>query len=148
MSDVIRGAIKLDGLLDTRCFQSWEDFVKALPQLLAVEIPTSITNVTVGNLQPSEDERDHLWMRKDASGSFVGIYLYGQGAWRKIFPVDGAVTWVAGDSRTPPEGYTVIDTGDPHIDSDTVTHLKQFYREVTIGGATFYRYYATRYTGF
>lgn len=148
MSDVIRGAIKIDGLLEAQCFTSWEDFVKSLPNLLSVEVPVSVTNVTIGNLQPSEDERDHLWFRKDASGSFVGLYLYAQGAWRKIFPVDGEIVWVYGDSRVPPAGYTVIDTGDAYITAAVVTHLKQFYSETTVGGSTFYKYYAARYSGF
>lgn len=145
-NDVIRGAVKLDGFIEEKCFKSWAEFITALPSMLALEIPDSITNVTVGNTQPTDDQRDNLWIRKDSSGSFVGFYLYAQGTWQKIFPADGELTWVSGDSRVIAPGYTLA----TNLTDLTAAQKAFLTARWHIGGTspTWYDIFEVRYTGF
>lgn len=146
-SDVIRGVVKLDNFLDDTCFKSWKEFVLSLPQLLTVEIPSSITNVTVGNVQPSDDERDNLWFRQDNSGSFLGLYLFAKNAWKQIYPVPQELTLISGDSRTPPDGFTFAENLTD-LSVDQIAVLKKSWH---VGGTvptTWYDLFHVRYTGF
>lgn len=146
MPDVISGAIKLSGLMEGKCFTSWQEFVQALPSMLTIEVPSSISNVTVGNIQPAADELDHLWIRKDSSGSFVGLYVFSLGKWRQVYPVDGEVIWMNGDSRLIPDGYVLIDTGTSGFTQDVINHIKNMYKLDNTG--VYYVYFAVTYVGF
>lgn len=145
-SDVLRGAVKLDGFVEEKCFKNWAEFLTALPSLLALEIPDSITNVTIGNTQPTDDQRDNLWIRKDSSGSFVGFYLYAQGTWQKIFPADNELNLVSGDSRVISPGYTLA----TDLTDLTTAQKAALQSQWHIGGTspTWYDIFHVRYTGF
>lgn len=144
--DVVRGAIRLDGFQEGRCFTSWADFVAALPGMLAVEIPTGITNVTIGNQTPSDTDRDHLWLQTDGSGSFLGFYIYTAGAWQQIYPAPNQLFLMYGDSRSPPPGYTVA-TDDPNISASMLANLQKVW---TLGGTSpdWWTVFHATYTGF
>ena len=113
-SDITRANIVLTGLPDTKCFTSWQDFLQELPNFLGVEISaSSITNVIVSNVQPTSSQTNSIWFRTSNDGSFIGIYVFSQGAWQNIYPinVDSPVTtnqifWFFGDSTQPPAGFT------------------------------------------
>lgn len=143
---MLKGNIKLIGLIESCCFSSVQELIKALPNLLMAEFPEGLTNVTVGNKQPSEEERDNLWIRKDNSGSFIGIYVFSQGVWRCIEPLKGGVKWVHGDSRDIEQGYSLIDTGLVGFTADEITHIKHQYFLHSSG--TYYTYFAVTFTGF
>ena len=145
-SDVIRGAIKLDSFIQGRCFTSWEDFIKQLPTLLAIELPPDITNITIGNQQPTDDQRDNLWIRKDNSGSFLGFYLYAQGAWQQIFPVPNEIFLIYGDSRAVPAGYQLA-SNSSQLTVNQVTVLKKLWH---LGGTSpdWYDMFHVTYIGF
>lgn len=146
-NDLIRGAVKLDTFIEDKCFTSWKEFIAALPGMLTVEIPASITNVNVGNQQPSDSERDNLWIRKDNAGSFLGIYLYASGSWKKIYPVPGEFNIIFGDSRTPPDGYTLTDDLSSLTSSQKAVLRKVWH----VGGtspSTWYDIFTVQYTGF
>lgn len=99
-------AVKLGGLTDLQCFKSFGEFVQALTDSMILEIPTDITNVVVGNIEPTDTQRTAVWFRKSNGGTFIGIYLYSDGAWRQFFPVPKQVYKLAGaDSRNVPEGF-------------------------------------------
>lgn len=146
ITDVIRGALKLDNFLEGKCFESWDDFVKAIPNMFTIEVPGSITNVTVGNEQPTDDERDNLWIRKDTSGSFMGLYLYAQGAWQQIYPLPHQLFRITGDSRHPPVGFTLA-TDDTNLSSSIRAFLPGTWH---VGGTTptWYDVFEVTYTGF
>lgn len=144
--DIVRGAIKLDNFVEGQCFASWAEFLQALPTLLAVELPTGITNVTVGYNQPSSSERGNLWIRTDGSGSFIGLFLYMQSAWQQIYPAPNQLFLMYGDSRTLPAGYTLA-SSDPNISSVELANLQKVWTE---GGTspTWYSVFHCTYTGF
>lgn len=115
-SDLVRGQLVVTGLLDTQCFTSWQEVINALPNLLAPEMPNSITNVIVGNTQPTDSQTSSIWFRLSNSGSFLGIYVFSQGAWHQIYPVNvdtptttTQIFWLAGDSEQVPAGFTNTD---------------------------------------
>lgn len=145
-TDTVKGAIKLEGLLESKCFSSWQELIKALPDMLSVEIPGSITNVIVGNTQPKDDQRDYLWVRKDNSGSFIGLYVYSAGKWQQVVPAPGQVTWAFGDSREVPAGYALVQPGNSHFsDSEAATIMQQYIKH---SSGAYYTYFALTFEGF
>lgn len=144
--DVIRGAIKLDGFLEGKCFTSWSEFISELPNMLSVEIPTGITNVTVGNIQPSSSELDHLWIKTDGAGSFIGMFIYTTGSWRQIYPAPNQLFLMYGNSTNIPAGYTLA-SSDPNLTPAEIANLQKIW---TIGGTspTWYSVFHVTYIGF
>ena len=145
-TDVVRGVLKLEGLLDEKCFTSWQEFVSAIPSLFAVELPNNITNVTVGATQPSDSERDHLWVKKDGSGSFVGLFIYAQGDWQQVYPAPNQLFLMYGDSRAMPAGY-ILASDDPNISTLELVNLQKIWTE---GGVspTWWTVFHAVYKGF
>lgn len=146
-NDVIRGALKLDNFMESKCFTTWQDFIAAIPSMFSVEVPESITNVTVGNVQPGDSDRDHLWIRKDTAGSFMGLYIYAQGSWKKIYPAPNEIFLVYGDSRTLDPGYKVV-TDTNVLTSTEIASLQKIW---TVGGTTpttWWTVFHTVFTGF
>lgn len=115
MTDTLLGAVKIVGLPEGCYFESFEELLKSLCKYLAIEIPDTITNVVIGNVQPADSQRDHLWFRKDNSGTFVGLYIYTGGQWLKVFPVPGQIFRLYGDSASIPTGFTLADTSNPNL---------------------------------
>lgn len=112
MPDVVNAPIAIINLPDTLCVSSLVEFLQQLPQWVVAQIPTSITNVVVGNVQPLDSQRDTVWFRKDNAGNFVGIYVYSAGTWQQMYPMPGQVFphWrTSTDPTTDPVGYTRID---------------------------------------
>jgi len=118
------GSLKLLGKLDCNCFTSWQDFIKAIPSMFAVEIPPDITNVTLSNNQPDADQQDHVWFKLNSAGNFVGIFLYITGSWRQVYPVPNQIFQVFGDSRVPPTGYILVDSSNPNFTAAEVAALQ------------------------
>ena len=115
--------IKIQGLPDTACFTDFNDLLRQLTNYLVAEVPLSITNVIISNVQPLDTQRDAVWFRRSIGGTFLGIYLYSEGTWQQFFPVPDQIITVYGDSRTPPEGY--ITTEDSaRLTADQKLHLK------------------------
>jgi len=124
-SDVINAPTVLVGLPDVACFTSFKDFLEALPKYLYAQIPTSVTNVVIGNTQPNDSQRNSLWFRKDNSGSFVGLYIYSAGIWNQIYPVPNQLFRVyrlTTDPLTYPKGFDRADNS-PNIAATTKTWL-------------------------
>lgn len=143
--DVVRGALKLNGSIDRMCFSSWKEFVQSIPNLFSVEVPKSVTNVTVGEAPPTEDSVDNVWFRRDSSGAILGIYVFQDGAWRQFYNLPPTqVVWMYGNSASLPDGFVLIDTGDPYVPSNVVTILKAQY--IALGGG--YSYFAVRWEGY
>lgn len=82
----VRGGLKIIGMPEEACFKSFAEFLEALQTYSVLEIPTSITNVTVSKQQPSSSERNNVWFRFNDSGEFVGIYIFTNGAWTQTYP--------------------------------------------------------------
>lgn len=146
-TDVITGAIKLQELLEDRCFTGWKDFLKSLPQLLLVEVPSSITNVIVSAIQPGDDQRDCVWLRLNAAGTFVGIFLYAAGDWNQIFPPSAYTLFrMVGDHRYLPKGYKLADGNNGKLTSAAAAQLMtQWVKDPT---GTYYVIFDVTFDGF
>lgn len=144
--DVIRGILKLDNFMEGKCFTSWADFIAAMPSMFSVEVPTDVTNVKLGTDQPSDSERDNLWIKINGAGSFVGIFIYAQGTWQQIYPVPQEIFFMYGDSRNVPAGYRLV-SDDPNISDIQVVNMQKIW---TTGGTspTWYTTFHVTYKGF
>lgn len=151
-ANVVLVPIVLNGLPDTQCFADFKSFLAALPNFLVAEVPTSITNVIVSNSQPTDSQTTDVWFRLSNDGSFLGIYVFSQGAWQQIYPVNvygtsipdtSQVFWFVGDSTQPPPGWT--NTNDyTGFDAGTQAALAaMWYNNGTINV-----YYSAVFTGF
>lgn len=145
-TDTIRGAIKLDNFVEGKCFTSWEDFIKAFPQMMTVEVPKNITNVTLGPTAPSSSDLDNLWVKTDSGGNFVGLYIFSGGAWNQIYPAPQQLIFMYGDSRAVPPGYQLA-VDNPNI---TATQLQDMQKIWSIGGTspTWFTTFHCVYVGF
>lgn len=146
IQDVVQGAVKLVGLPDRARFTSFRDFLEQLPQMLSVELPRGISGVIVSAQAPTEDDRNRVWIRRDTSGSFLGIYTFQDGKWKKLYNfVDGQIVWITGDSDILPDDFVLVDTGDATIPSYVVNALKAQYVPKATGSG--YAYFAVRFSG-
>lgn len=116
-TDVIRGSLKLDNFQEGRAYSSLDAFVKAIEDMFSVEIPETVTNVIVSSSQPGDDFKEGVWIRKDSSGAFAGIYVFQSGAWTRIVPplFDEEIIQVYGDSRNVPTGYSLADAANTNL---------------------------------
>lgn len=112
MSNFVDAPIAIINLPDNLCVNSLREFLQQLPQWIVTQVPTSVTNVVVGNVQPADSQRDVLWLRQDNSGIFIGFYVFSGGTWVQIFPMPNQIfpRWrKTTDPTAPPTGYTRID---------------------------------------
>lgn len=145
-NDVIQGALKLTGLMEECCFTSWQDFIKALPTLFSVEIPSDVTNVLVSPDNPRDDQRDYVWFRTNSAGGFIGMFIYATGQWRQIWPTPSGIFRMYGDSRYVPAGYSLADASNPHMTAAMAAALEtQWVHDPT---NTYYVVFDVTYVGF
>lgn len=148
MPDVVSAPIGIINLPDNLCVSSLKDFLVQLPQWIVALIPTSITNVVVGNVQPLDSQRDSLWLRQNNSGIFIGFYVFSGGTWVQIFPMPNQIfpRWRATtDPTAPPTGYTRIDNV-AGVPAAVVTQLQTQW-VVDAGNPGFYLRDDNLYTG-
>lgn len=143
--DVVEGSLKLRGLPDVACFTSFIEFLRAIPDYYGVEIPNSITNVVVSNIEPLDTQRDYIWFRRSNGGTFLGIYVYASGSWKQVAPAPQQVFWMYGDSRNVPDGYILVDNNNPNFTAGEVTALQAKY--ISDPSSTYFVYFATTYEG-
>lgn len=77
----IVGAIKLTGLSELQCITNPEEFAQALARAMVVEIPNFNQGVHVGPTEPSSPTTAGIWVKTDNAGTFLGFYVYSEGAW-------------------------------------------------------------------
>lgn len=144
-TDVIRGVVRIDNLPDGCCFTSWQDFLRQLPSLLSIELPT-LGKLVVSAVQPGEDYKDYVWVRVDASGSFLGVYMFSAGVWQQVLPAPGQLVRLVGDSRSVPAGYLLADASNPHFTALTAAALEhQWIKDPT---GLYYVVFDVTYEGF
>lgn len=127
MPDIIKipNAIKLQGLPDDTCFTTFAELLKALVEFMSLEIPASITNVVVSNVQPLDDQRNAVWFRMSNGGDFIGIYIFSGGTWIQIYPVPGVqFLRIAGDSTLPPAGYVLGNDPSLGLTAAQIAHIE------------------------
>ncbi len=148
-NDSIDAPIKLFNLPDLACVNTIQELISLLPNYLVASIPTSITNVIIGNVQPLDTQRNFIWFRKDNAGNFIGIYVYSGGIWVPMYPVPNQIfpRWrVSADPITEPTGYTRLDNvaGVPA----SVISARMADWVVDPSNPGYYLYYEVCFTGF
>lgn len=149
LSDVVRGSLVVTNLPEDFCFTTFRELILALTQYLAVEVPSTITNVVVSNVQPLDSQTNSVWFRISNAGGFQGIYVFSNGSWVQVFPAQNGVFWFMGNSTTPPDGYTLIDTSNTQAVAllglpAIATLTTQYIQDPTL---TFFVYFACTWTG-
>ncbi len=143
--DVVLVPLVVQGLIETACFDSVPEFIQALTKYLAVQIPTTITNVIVSNTQPLSSERTSIWVRLNNAGSFIGFYVYSGGTWQAVFPPPNGIIPMYGDSRDVPKGFTLADEDNAKVGTYLGTLLKaRWIRDQT---NTYWVYFETTFDG-
>lgn len=147
--NIASARLVLKNILDTYCIESIEQLIEKLPDLLGVEIPaSSLTNVVVSNIQPSDSQTTDVWFRLSNSGSFLGIYVFADGVWNVIYPVNYAdqvqIFWHYSPTGEVPPGFEKITAETANINADIVTALMAQY----LTADSIEMYFAMQYIGF
>ena len=75
----VRVDLVLKNLPDIACFESPLDWFKAIPDYIGGQVSSSVSNVVVSNVQPTDSQTTSVWFRVNNAGSFVGIYVFSGG---------------------------------------------------------------------
>lgn len=119
------GELVLKALPEVQCYTNFTEFLKALPSLYSVAVPSTVTNVIVSNSQPTSSQITSIWVRMSASNAFIGIYVFSGGEWVQVAPSPQEVIWMYGDSSAPPAGYkTTDDASGVEMSAAAATGLK------------------------
>lgn len=148
-NDTVDAPIKLLNLPDLACVNTIQELISLLPSYLVASIPTSITNVVIGNIQPLDTQRNTIWFRKDNAGNFIGIYVFSAGVWAPMYPVSNQIfpRWrVSSDPVTEPVGFTRLDN-TPGVPASVVTaRMADWVADGLNPG--YFLYYEVCFTGF
>lgn len=146
IQQIIKGAIKVQGVPESACFKSFPQLLNALGTYLTVEIQNQeFSNVVISNQQPGQADRGKIWWRIANSGSFVGIYFFVNGEWAQIFPAPNEIFWLYGDSADPPEGFKFLEESDGILTGADYAQLIAL--AVPNGGVPPFKYFPAIYTG-
>lgn len=144
-SNIVSAPLAVRGDPSTACFTNIGEFIEALPQFLVAQIPTSITNVIISNIQPLDSERNTVWFRLNNAGSFIGIYVFSDGTWIQMFPPPQGLFDMYGDSRDVPKGYVLADENNTALPPGLGLYLKSFWKLAP--STDFYEYFQTTFLG-
>ena len=124
-SNTVDAPLVIKNLPDLACFTSVQELLQSLPQYLFAQIPLTITNVIVSNVQPLDSQRTSIWFRTNNSGLFIGIYVYSNGTWNQFFPAPNQLTRIYRTSNTAlPEGYEEASVANTSLPLATINTLK------------------------
>lgn len=139
--------LTITGLLDNLCFEgTFPEAIKEVLSKVVVQVPNTVTNVVVGPDEPSDSQRDFVWFKRNSAGDFEGIFIYVGGDWQQIFPVLNSLTWVYGDSDSPPPGYVAANDAASPLTAPEKTHLETLWYPPGPGGP--WSIYQAVYVGF
>ena len=142
---VVDGALVPSGFPDTVCYTSFKKLLEDLPNFFKVQIPKSITNVIVSNVQPLEKDRNSIWFKLNNAGIFIGICVFSGGTWVQMFPVPNELPWIFGDSREVPEGYALADENNKNLPTGLGAYLRDHWKLHSSGA--YYEYFQVTYIG-
>lgn len=121
----ITGAVKVKDFPEEESLTTVSELLRSLEKYLLVSLPVeAITNVYVSADEPSVTERDIVWFRLDASGNYIGQFIYVAGTWVQMQPPPGQVVLMSGRSDDIPTGYTLVQEGTPGFTDAMVAHLQ------------------------
>lgn len=145
-SSTVVGTLEVVGLLENLCINTPADLVRALPNLLVPTFPSSITNVLFSVGQPTETQRDSVWVKQNTGGQVLGLFIYTGGKWVAILSIEQPI-WVP--TVTADGAMTVTLTNQDCEYNATVNYLKiDGSLEFTLGGTVSPTIFFTLPTGF
>lgn len=144
-SNIVSAPLAIRGDPSTACFTNIGEFIESLPNFLIAQIPTSITNVIISNIQPLDSERNTIWFRLNNAGTFIGIYVFSDGTWIQMFPPPQGVFGMYGDSRDVPKGYVLADEDNAALPPGVGLFLKQSWK--LSGSGDYYVYFQATFLG-
>jgi hypothetical protein len=99
--------LNVGNLPNNFCPTSYQAILAGFGAALSATIPAAGGGITISATKPSSTS--DIWFQTDSLGRFLGIYLYGQGAWLRAHPmVPGQTIWWF---NTLPD-FTSYDGGD------------------------------------
>lgn len=122
--DLVYGTLQPIGTPDTYCFESAQQFYESIAKNFKPAFSRSITNVVISNVEPTDEERQSLWIRLSNGGQYIGEYIFSGSTWKQISPVPNGVFRMYGDSRNIPTGYALADENNPQLTAAQGTFLK------------------------
>lgn len=149
LTNTVAGSLHVISLPERACFTTWQDFINSIPAFIGVELPVPLSGVIVGPTPPGEGDRDKIWLFRDNGGNVNGLFAFQNGAWRLIVQSIQGVTqiyWIVGDSENPPDGFTVIEEGDPTMPASTAQEIRALYAPNPVGPG--FNYFAVRFSGY
>ena len=121
---MITGAVKVQDFPDMESLTTVKKLLQDLEKYLLVELPvSSITNVFVSFEEPNVTDKDIVWFRLDASGNYVGQFIYVSGQWVQMHPPPNEVIKMYGRSDSVPVGYALITNDTPNFTAAMVDKL-------------------------
>lgn len=140
--------IVITGLSNTLCFTSLNDLLQYFSSNAFAAVPGTISNVTIGNVQPNATQRSNQWDFVNSDGNFQYIAFFDGTTWEQVLPAPQAVIWMYGapDSNTIPPGFTLIDDNNAKVTSDQAAHIGSFYGPTP--GTPPYTYFAVTWDSF
>jgi hypothetical protein len=146
IQQVIKGAVKVQGVPESACFDTFAQLLNALGTYLTIEIPNqAFSNVVISNQQPGQADRNKIWWRIANSGGFVGIYFFVNGEWIQVLPAPNQIFWLTGDSANPPTGFKFLELSDGILTGTNYTELLDL--AIPFGGVPPFVYYPAIYVG-
>lgn len=136
------GELVLTAVPELQCYKNFTEFLKALPSLFAVQVPSTVTNVIVSPSQPTSSQTSSVWIRTNGAAEFVGIYVFSGGEWIKVCPAPNQIIWMYGDSSQIPHGYkSTDDASGVEISTTLATALKALWIAGSLAGPP-YEYFS------
>lgn len=146
IQQVIKGAVKVQGVPESACFTTFAQLLNALGTFLTIEIPNqAFSNVVISNQQPGQADRNKIWWRIANSGGFVGVYFFVNGEWIQVLPAPSQVYWLFGDSNNPPTGFKLLEESDGIVTGTDYTELISL--AIPFGGVPPWKIYPAIYSG-
>lgn len=147
--DKLSVALAVKRIPEKLCWGKPRDFIENLTQYLTAEldVESRLNLVVVGHETPTEDDKDRLWIRTARDNSFLGFYLFQNGAWKVIHNYrSDEVIWMYGNSTQIPSGFEFIDGSLGGMDSKVQERVISQYLQIE--GTNSYSYFAVRWKGY
>lgn len=121
--DLVYGELQVIGIPDTYCFESAQQYYESIAKNFRPVFSRTITNVVISNVQPTEEERQSLWIRMSNGGQYIGQYVFSGTSWKQISPAPQGLFRMYGDSRSVPEGYKLADASNGKLTATQAAFL-------------------------
>lgn len=146
IANTVKGIVKVANIPERASFRTWDEFIRALPNFLTLELPASVSGIVVGNEEPATGDTDKLWLRRVPDGTVLGLYAFQAGNWERLHLAESnEIRWFFGTSLEPPKGWITIEEDDGVLDSATRAAIRALF---VPNGSGAFSYYAARFVGY